>query len=329
MLAARLYGVEDIRVEEISRPPEPSDGEVLLRVEAAGICGSDIHNFHTGMWISRAPSVPGHEFVATVEAVGNGVTTLKPGDRVVADSRVPCGACPACLSGQSYLCPQMGFVGEVNDGGFASFTLQRAKQVRRLADQSIPRDVAALSEPLSVALHAVNRLGLSPDNTVLVGGAGTIGALVTAILAFKGYKQVSVADPKEQRQHSVCEAFGAAPFDAEAGGTVDGYIDTTGAEAALSVGISAVRRGGRVAVVGLYRGPIQVDMNAIVEGGLTLAGCAAFDNELDEVVRLLPKMASLIEKLPIAHIAVGDIPKTYTRLLAGELDVQKVLIVPD
>lgn len=328
MRAARLYGVGDIRVEDVPEPPVPRGDEVLLQVETAGICGSDLHNFHTGMWISRSPSIPGHEFVATVAAVGDDVRSLKPGDRVVADSRVPCGTCAACTGGRPYLCPHMGFVGEVNDGGFAPLSLQREHQLIRLPDQSIDRDIAALCEPLAVALHAVNRLALSPDSAILVGGAGTIGALATAVLRHRGFTTVRLADLRATRRDAICAAFGAEPFEPGNAAVVDGYIDTTGAAAALATGLGAVRRGGHVAVVGLYKGDIQVDMNAIVEGGLTLAGCAAFDGELVDATRLLPEMMPLLKHLPVTHVSIDEVPPTYRRLLAGELDVQKVFVRP-
>lgn len=329
MRAAQLYGAHDIRVADVPSPGTPHGDAVLLRVEAAGICGSDLHNFHTGMWISRSPSIPGHEFVATVAAVGEAVTTLRPGDRVVADSRVPCGHCPACLRGERYLCRQMGFVGEVNDGGFAAFSLQAEHQLVKLPDQTLPRDIAALAEPLAVAMHAVNRLGLASDGRVLVGGAGTIGALVTAVLVHRGQAEVRVNDVNTRRRDAVAAAFGADPFDAAAADPFDGYVDTTGAAAALATGLKAVRRGGRIAVVGLYKGDVGIDLNAVVEGGLTLAGCAAFDHELAEAARMLPAMAALLARLPVAHISIDEIPATYEKLSAGELNVQKVLVLPE
>ena len=101
MRAVRLYGVGDLRVEEVPRPAAPSGSDVLLKVLAAGICGSDLHNFRTGQWISRAPSTPGHELAGEVLAVGTSVAGFAPGDRVVADSRFWCGACPACVSGRA------------------------------------------------------------------------------------------------------------------------------------------------------------------------------------------------------------------------------------
>src|SRR5689334_24008478 len=110
MKAARLYGPGDLRVEDVTEPGVPDAGWVRLRVTAAGICGSDLHNFRTGQWISRAPSVAGHEFAGIVAALGPGVTDLTIGDTVVADSRFWCGECPACRSGRRNVCARLGFV---------------------------------------------------------------------------------------------------------------------------------------------------------------------------------------------------------------------------
>ncbi len=330
MKAARLYDVGDIRVEEIADPATPVGDQLLLKIEAAGICGSDVHNFHTGLWMSRMPSTPGHEFVASVVEVGCDVTRFAVGDRVVADSRIPCRACLACQGGESYLCPNMGFVGEVNDGGFAPYSIQHERQVVKLPDQAIDPEIAALSEPVAVALHAANRLRSAATDTVLVGGAGTIGGLVVAVLKHRGIGTVYVDDINRARRDSICDAFDAVPFQtAPDGTTIDGFIDTTGSEMALDTGLGAVRRGGRAVIVGLYRDKIKIDMNRIVEGGLQLSGCAAFDNELVDAVGLLPQISHLLRKLKSVTVPVDAVPEMYRLLLDGRTEVQKVFVIPD
>ena len=109
MKAVRLHAKGDLRVEEIASPPNPEPGGVALDVIAAGICGSDLHNYRTGQWITRSPSVPGHEFIGRVTALGEGVDDLAIGDRVAADSRFWCGDCAACQRGDHHLCAKLGF----------------------------------------------------------------------------------------------------------------------------------------------------------------------------------------------------------------------------
>ncbi len=194
MRAVQLHGKGDIRFATIAEPGTPGRGDVLLRVEAAGICGSDIHNFRTGQWISRTPSVPGHEFAGTVEAVGAGVTGLGEGDRVVADSRYWCGECQPCRSGHHHLCNRLGFVGEVCDGGFAERIILPARLLNKISAH-VPVSVAATAEPLAVALHAVRRLALPPGAEVVVTGCGMIGALVALLLARTNGVRVPIGMP--------------------------------------------------------------------------------------------------------------------------------------
>src|SRR5262245_3074297 len=111
MKVVRLYSKNDLRVEEIEAPGALAPSEVRVRVLAAGICGSDIHKFKTGQWISRSPSTAGHEVAGVVTQVGSSVTSLRLGDRVVADSRVVCGRCRNCVEGYPQICEKLGFVG--------------------------------------------------------------------------------------------------------------------------------------------------------------------------------------------------------------------------
>src|SRR5882757_3192332 len=103
MRAARLYDIGDLRVEDVAPPEPPRGDQVMIRVAAAGICGSDLHNFRTGQWMSRKPSTPGHELTGEIIAIGEAVTRLKPSDRVVADSRYWCGECAQCQGGSPHL----------------------------------------------------------------------------------------------------------------------------------------------------------------------------------------------------------------------------------
>lgn len=327
MKAARLYAAGDLRIEQVPDPGDAGPGEVRLVVERAGICGSDLHNFHTGQWISRAPSTPGHEFVARVEQVGANVEELAVGDRVVADSRVPCGRCDACLAGRAYLCPNMAFVGEANDGGFAPVTIQKAGQVLRLPDQSVSPAVAALAEPLAVALHAVNRANVEQSESVLVVGAGPIGALCALVLQHRGVDRIAIADRNEHRRNLVA-SLAEASLDDQGLAPVDRAIDTTGSAAVLPELVQRVQRGGRIAVVGLYGRPLSLNANYIVEGGLDIAGCAAFDHELEDAVSLLSELAPKLAKIASPPSGLDDVPSLYERLSNGEGDLLKATIDP-
>jgi (R,R)-butanediol dehydrogenase/meso-butanediol dehydrogenase/diacetyl reductase len=330
MKAVRLYARGDLRVEDIAPPAAPQPGWVNLAVTAAGICGSDLHNFRTGQWISRSPSVPGHELIGRVTALGDGVAGLAIGDRVVADSRVWCGACPACKAGNHHLCATLGFVGEVCDGGFAEHTSLPHRLLHRLPED-LPDDAAVMAEPVAVALHAVRRLRPDPNAPVLIAGCGPIGGLAALVLAANGLTDIRVADRNPRRLARVCEVTGARPvtLDPGAPGTdVRFAIEATGSTAALTSLMACMTGGGAIALVGIMHGRIDLDPNLLVEREVSLIGCHAFRNELPEAISLLVRHAATATRLIDAVVAIADVPQAYERLIAGSSDGLKTVVRP-
>jgi (R,R)-butanediol dehydrogenase/meso-butanediol dehydrogenase/diacetyl reductase len=323
MRAARLYSAGDIRAEEIAAPSTPLPGWVRLRVTAAGICGSDIHNFRTGQRISRSPSVAGHEFAGVVLECGEGVDALSPGDTVVADSRFWCGECPACMAGRTNVCRSLGFVGEVCDGGFAEFTTLPERLLLK-HEPSLDPAIAAMAEPLAVALHAVNRLAAPTGEAVLVAGCGPIGGLAALVLSEMGV-DVFVADRNAVRASLVAEVIGArvvAIEDAE----VRHALDATGNIHVIRQLIERVDGGGSLAIAGISHGEIALDPNILVERELSLVGCHAYRDELPEAVALLPGLAPQLARFIDREITIDGIPDAYQRLLAGDAKGLKTII---
>jgi (R,R)-butanediol dehydrogenase/meso-butanediol dehydrogenase/diacetyl reductase len=330
MKAVRLHAKGDLRVEDIAAPQPPQPGWVNIAVTAAGICGSDLHNFRTGQWISRSPSVPGHELVGRVTALGGGVTGLAIGDRVVADSRFWCGDCPACRAGDRHLCARLGFVGEICDGGFAEHTSLPVRLVHRLPDD-LPDDAAVMAEPVAVALHAVRRLAPPPDAAVLIAGCGPIGGLAALVLAGLGHKDIRVADRNSRRLARVCEVTGARPVTLEpaaAGGGIRFAIEATGSTGALLSLLDCVSGGGAIALVGIMHGRIDLDPNLLVEREVSLIGCHAFRDELPEAVALLSRVAPQALRLIDREITIAEVPSAYERLIAGDAEGLKTVVRP-
>lgn len=335
MKAARLYAAGDIRAEAIDAPPPPGAGDVLLAVEAAGICGSDLHNFRTGQWISRAPSVAGHELTGDVIAVGAGVEAFAPGDRVVADSRFWCGDCAECRDGRRAYCEKLGFIGEICDGGFAEQVLLPARLLHAV-DAGLDPAVAALAEPLAVALHAVSRLAPAPGAAVLVAGCGPIGGLVALLLSRRHDGPVLIAERNAARAALVAEVTGARIVDLDAGsitaalggGRLMAAVEATGQVPVLSALLDAVAGGGRIALVGIFHGRLDLDPNRLVERGIALVGCHAFADEMVEATALLPELASQLRRFVGAEIGIDAVPAAYARLLAGDGEGLKTVIRP-
>jgi (R,R)-butanediol dehydrogenase/meso-butanediol dehydrogenase/diacetyl reductase len=330
MKAVRLHGKGDLRVEDIASPGAPEPGWVRLAVEAAGICGSDLHNFRTGQWITRSPSVAGHEFMGRVSETGTGVTGLAVGDRVVADSRFWCGTCKACLRGQPHLCATLDFVGEVCDGGFAGEVVLPQRLLYRLPDW-LPDDIAAMAEPMAVALHCVSRLDADPAGPVLVAGCGPIGGLAALVLAEQGFTNILVADHNHKRLVRVADVTGARPVTLDrssAGSNIPAAIEATGNVEALRAVIDLMDGGGRIALVGISHGTLDLDPNHLVEREISLVGCHAFCNELPAAVAMLSACASRAARLIDRHISLDEVPNAYRRLIAGEAEGLKTIIRP-
>jgi (R,R)-butanediol dehydrogenase/meso-butanediol dehydrogenase/diacetyl reductase len=260
MKAAIFDGVGiPLRVSDLP-PPAPAPDEVVLRVAACGICGSDLHitedpiTFGVGQGV-----VLGHEFAGVVTAVGADVADIRVGDRVAVAPMRGCGHCEACLKGEPAWCKEMRLIG----GGYAEYTAVAARQCRRLPDD-LPTAEGALAEPVSVALHAVNRSGLRTGDKVLVLGAGPIGLLVAFWARRMGATAVVVAD-LTRHQEARAAAVGATGFaisgpglDAEVqtmiGGRPDIVFECVGKKGLIDFACRLVRNHGTVVAVGLCVG---------------------------------------------------------------------------
>lgn len=329
MKAARFYGIGDLRIEQIPPPAAPPADGVCLRVLAAGICGSDLHNFRTGQWIAQLPVTPGHEFCGEVLAIGSAVRGLAVGDRVVADSRACCGVCPACQAGRSNLCPRLGFVGEVCDGGFAELALLPASSLLKVP-ATLPAPVAALSEPLGVALRVVNQLNPPPGAPVLVAGGGTIGGLVALLLHHLRACPLLLAERNPQRlallQHVL--PLQALELGRPLPQAVAFAVEATGSAGVLNQLIEHIAPAGRIAMVGLFHGQAPIDANRLVERELTLVGCSVFADEQQQATALLPQLADKLAQWLSPPIALDALPQAYQALLAGDAAALKTIVVP-
>lgn len=321
MKAARLYGIGDIRIEDIAEEELHSDS-VHVKVTAAGICGSDLHNFKTGQWLASVPVTPGHEFCGTVVKTGSAVTKFAVGDQVVADSRAYCGECKPCLAGNHNYCDSLGFVGEVCNGGFAEFVTIKQDSLLKVPNE-ISANIAVLSEPLGVALRVVNQLSIEPGCAVKIYGGGTIGGL-TALLLKEVYGCViDLVEPNADRMKLLA---GIINID-----TIEHYqyaVDATGIPAVINQIITEIDAGGTVALVGLPHTNSDIDILSVVEREVRLIGCSVFQDEQQQVIKMLGKLAPKLEKLISAPFELQQIPEVYQSLTSGHVPYLKAVIQP-
>jgi threonine dehydrogenase-like Zn-dependent dehydrogenase len=269
MKAARFYGGKTIRVEQVP-DPVPAAAEVVVRVRAAGICGSDLHGYRDPGQSRAGPSRPrlsGHELAGEVAAVGPSVEGVMVGQRVGVEPRhlVGCGRCRWCQRGDYQLCPSLGCVNgqRVHSTGFAELSLESALKCYPLPDE-LPMEAAAILDVYAVAVHALHRVPVRPMDTVVVLGTGAIGLATAQVARAAGARRVVVVGRRDAPLAVVrqlgCEGINAARVDlAEAvrsltdGQGADVVYEAVGGRAAtLGQALDVVARGGQVCIVGAY-----------------------------------------------------------------------------
>ena len=200
MKAYVLHGPNDIRYEEVC-VPEPAAGEALIEVKAAGVCGSDIPRiYQTGA--HKHPLIPGHEFAGVVTALGEGVEENWLGKRVGVFPLIPCGKCGPCQNKQYEMCRSYDYVGSRRDGAYAEYVTVPASNLIELPN-NVSFEAAAMLEPMAVAVHAMRRVSIKEEDTVVICGVGTIGTLLLMFLIEAGVKNILVIGNKESQKQNV------------------------------------------------------------------------------------------------------------------------------
>lgn len=205
MKAAVFYKKNDLRIEDIA-VPTPKVGEVLIKVMACGICGTDVHIFmgDEGAAATPAKTVLGHEFAGVVESVGDGVNNIKVGDRVCVDPNKLCGDCYYCKSGMGHFCENIIGIGTTVNGGFAQYCVVPRSQVYKIADTTY-FERAAMTEPLACCLHGIDMCNITAGDTVVVIGGGMIGMLMLQLAKISGAGKVIMLEPVLEKRETAKE----------------------------------------------------------------------------------------------------------------------------
>jgi L-iditol 2-dehydrogenase len=251
MLAARLHGPRDIRIEHVPHPGQPGPGEVLIRVTATGICGSDLHTYldgRIGDTILKAPLILGHEFAGVIEAVGKNVKNLRSGMRVAVDPAQPCHHCDLCQRDHPHLCRRLHFCGLFPDNGSLAEFIRVPAKTCFPVPKTIDDASAALLEPLGVALHATTLAKIQKGSRVAILGAGSIGLLLVQTAKLAGAREIFVSDPLAWRV-KFARKFGARPLPKKT--EVDVVIEAAWGGEAIDQSIEILRPAGRVVLVGI------------------------------------------------------------------------------
>lgn len=316
------YGVLD--------EPAIGAGEVMIQVKASGICHTDFEVLSANYGDGAFPLVPGHEYAGVVVDVGEGVSTVSTGERVVVDPNIECGQCRSCRRGWAHLCENLGAYGVSQDGGFAEFSVVKAEAVHSIGDMDFSQ--AALCEPMGCVLNGVDAVSGGITESALIFGAGPMGLLMAIALKTKGVSDISLVDIDEARlelsENFGFNAFASASSElAKAQRSVDLAVDATGVPAVAGKLTDYIANGGK----GLYFGVcpasarIEIPPFEIFRRQLTLAGSHSLNHNIPEALKTIsdygPKISRIVShKLELEEVA--DI--LSSKPPAGSLKVQAV-----
>jgi L-iditol 2-dehydrogenase len=324
--------------------PQPGPEEVLVAVRACGICGSDVHGMDGSTGRRRPPIIMGHEASGIIAEVGRQVTQWKAGDPVTFDSTIYCGECDFCRRGQINLCDRRRVLGVSCDeyrqhGAFAEFVAVPQHVLYRLP-ANLPFEHAALAEPFSIALHAVNRAPIKPTDTVLVIGAGMIGLALVQVLKQAGCARIIVADIADERL-KLAQQVGAAHIvnsgkgdaltavgDVAGRAGVDASFEAVGVTATVNLSLHSLRKGGTAVLVGNVAPKIEFPLQVAVTRELSVLGSCASRGEYPACLDLLARGKLEAKPLISATAPLAEGAQWFERLYRKDPSLLKVVLKP-
>jgi 2-desacetyl-2-hydroxyethyl bacteriochlorophyllide A dehydrogenase len=328
MRAIVWQGPSEMTIEERPDPADPGDGELIVRPEAVGICGSEVEGYLGHMGNRTPPLIMGHEFAGVVVAAGRQAQELE-GARVAVNPLSGCGECRLCRSGHGNLCADRKLIGVHSDGAFADFVRAPAASARRLPD-GVSARTGALVEPLANGVHAV-RLGLArePVERAVVLGAGTIGLVTLQAALLAGIEHVAVVEPQPERRARAAALGAHDTYEERPEPGADLVLDAVGAQATRALALELLRPGGQAVCIGLAADDTTLGFHGVVRGQLSIQGSYAYtmddyEQALDHLTSGRATLGELDDVKPLddgpdafARLAGGPPPATVKVFLAG------------
>jgi L-iditol 2-dehydrogenase len=344
MKALMLEAYKQLKYTDVPEPKPAGDRDLLVRVKAAAICGSDVHGFDGSTGRRIPPVIMGHEAAGEVAAVGKGVKHFAPGDRITFDSTVYCGECWFCRRGEVNLCDNRNVLGVScaeyrRDGAFAEYVVVPEHIAYRLPD-GLSFTEAALAEPAAVAAHAVRITPVGLNETVAVVGTGLIGLLLIRTLRASGSGRIIALDTDPSRRAKAAEFGADAAFDPADGGTgerireltegrgADRVFEAVGAAASVETAIRIARKGGSVTLIGNVSPEIRLPLQSVVTRQIALLGSCAMAGEYPIVLDLMARKKIDVAPLVSAVAPLSEGRSWFERLYARESGLLKVVLEP-
>jgi 2-desacetyl-2-hydroxyethyl bacteriochlorophyllide A dehydrogenase len=315
-----------------------SPKDVLIGVKACSICGSDLHIFKGKHPSAPLPMAIGHELCGEVLRIGEGVSKVKEGDRVVVEPVIICGRCHFCLKGQYHLCAQISFQYRRGQGGFAPYFIAEEDWVHHLPE-GISYEEGALIEPLSVALHTSEKAHLQPGYTVAIFGAGAIGLLVLLLAKLSEITEVFVVDIQEFRLRKA-GAFGASEVihnrrddavERILGRTsqlgVDRAFEAVGSESTLVQSLKVLKKGGSAIVVGLFEEPeVKIPANLFIQREISLLGSQGYCRDFQTALKVLENGRINLKEIITHVLPLSSLREGFGLLMDPKREAIKVVI---
>lgn len=347
MKAALWYNAKDIRVEQIQEPVVTS-GRVKIKVEWTGICGSDLHEYVAGPifvpveqphYVSKdvAPIVMGHEFSGVVSEIGEGVTKVNVGDKVVVEPILACGECEACKKGKYNICKHLGFHGlSGGGGGFSEYTVVDERWVHKMPE-GLSLEQGALVEPAAVALHAVRMSKLKAGDKAVVFGVGPIGLLVIEALKAAGASEIYAVELSKERSAKALElgakaVINPAEEDAVArikeltNGGADVAFEVTGVPVVLKQAIDSTTFEGETIIVSIWETEASFQPNNVVLSERSIKGTIAYRDIFPAVMELMTQGYFQAETLVTKRITLDEIVEEGFEALVNDKSHIKILV---
>jgi len=334
------------KLELLERPiPRLLADEVLLRVRACGICGSDLHGWDGSSGRRNPPLVMGHEAAGEIAAVGTAAETWKTGERVTFDSTIYCGHCAYCRAGQINLCEERRVIGAApadykQDGAFAEYLTLPGRILHRIPP-GMPYRRAAMVEPVSIAVHAVRQVALAPGDVAAVIGAGMIGMLVIQALRWAGVQEIIAVDRVASRLALAQKLGATATLSSDVGDVpaetrrlsrgrgADVVFEVVGAGSTVQLGLAMLRKGGAMVLVGNLAQKIDFPLQQVVTREQRLYGSCASAGEYPLCLDLIAREIIQVDPLISAVAPLSEGPAWFQRLsTAGAGNYLKVILEP-
>jgi 2-desacetyl-2-hydroxyethyl bacteriochlorophyllide A dehydrogenase len=336
MKVAIWYGGKDIKIKEVPIP-KIKDKEVLVKVKAVSICGSDLHAY---LGVSKRrfpPLVMGHEFSGVVEQIGNNVKAIKVGAKVVVEPVISCGKCKTCLNGRNNICENMELIGLHTPGAFAEYVKVPENKCHKLPE-NVSFEEASLVEPLAVAVHASRITAFEKKDKIGIIGSGTIGLMTLQIAKYNGVNNIFITDTLDYKLQ-LAKKLGATNIinvknqdpvkEILTKSGADVVFEAVGHQKTVQQALSMVNKGGKVTIIGMLESKMEIDMLDVTVKEIEIKGSYGYTTEdFKQALELISTKKVKVKPL-ITHIfALSDISKGFEILSKEAENVIKVVLKP-